>query len=111
MTTHHEVRARAFVLEDADGKERARLEARKDGGVALNLFKQNELPAILLTANADGSAEFSMVGPGTMTQVWITIDKDGEPSIEVTDKTGTKRGFRFDLPPEEPPFGGRLRGQ
>ena len=76
-----EIRARRFVLEDANGKERAVLRVWDDGRVGLQLRDQDANSRVMLDLGRDGSPGLSLFDKNGKDSAVLFITHDGGPRM------------------------------
>jgi hypothetical protein len=83
-----ELRARAFILEDANGKERAWLRVFTDGVPTLALFDASEKLRAGLSLLTDGSPGLGLYDANEKTRAMLTVLTDGGPGLALYDANG-----------------------
>jgi hypothetical protein len=85
-----ELRTRAFILEDENGKRRARLGMDRDGSPALGLYDANGKERARLLLLPDGSPMLGLHDANERPRAWLTLLKDG-PMLGLHDPNGETR--------------------
>jgi len=88
------IRANAFILEDENGKTRARLGLglNNAGPVALDLFDENGKDRVELVADMY-EPRIRLYDEKGKARAWLRVGKDGSPSLDLRDENGEIRAM------------------
>jgi len=86
-----ELRARAFILEDENGKRRAILSLFADGSPALSLYDANGKTRALLTMDTDGNPALGLFDANQKAGAMLNVFTDGGPALSLSDANGKAR--------------------
>jgi hypothetical protein len=109
-----EVRARAFVLVDRDGKPRMDLRVARNDSTHLVLLDREGLPRMSLNILTQGGADIVIRDQQSLPRVALSVVPDGRPGLSMYDAEGTARVSLGLLPDGQTRLvlydqGGRLR--
>lgn len=91
LPTRPILKARGFVLRDADQRERAELTTWADGTVVFRLNGPNEKARALWRLHPDGAVSLKFADPDGDGRAELRIESDGTPSLVFGDENGHGR--------------------
>jgi hypothetical protein len=86
-----EVRARAFVLVDRDGKPRMDLRVARNDSTHLVLLDREGLPRMSLNILTQGGTDIVLRDPMGLPRAALSVLPDGRPGLSLYDAAGTTR--------------------
>lgn len=89
--TADEVAARRFTLRDLEGKLRASLTVREDGGATLYFPDQNGAPRAMLGVSVNGTPALAMSDKEGTLRAAVSVSPDGAASVGFFDGRATLR--------------------
>ena len=109
-----EVRTRAIVLVDPDGRPRVDLRVARNGSTHLVLMDREGLPRISLNVLTQGGADLVLRDQLGLPRAALSVLSDGRPGLSLYDAFGTTRAAVGMVPDDQPRVvlydaGGRAR--
>jgi hypothetical protein len=100
MEGGEEIRTRALVLVDRDGKPRMDLRVSRNDSTHLVLFDREGLPRMSLNILSQGGADVVLRDQLGLPRAALSVLPDGRPGLSLYDATGTTR-VSLGLSPDE----------
>lgn len=86
-----EIRARTFVLVDAQGVPLARLGYLPHGGIGLGLYDKGHQSRVLVSIDDDGASSLSLYGRGGQGGALLSVSASGATSLRLLDANWKNR--------------------